>query len=216
MTTYSEWRASPYNTGDPATSLTCQGCHSNGHSGIGEEQLRAAAQVKLASPELARPGEELRLQVEVRNVGAGHSLPTGSSEMRKVWLEVTVTDASGQELFRSGVLDEYGDPDEQAVIYGTVWKDDRGGPTVRKWRAAEPLYDHRIPPQGSVTETYVLALPQDVQGPLDLRAVLRYRPVSGYYAGILSIVAGSQPIEAPVTEMARDEAVIEVVGTSPD
>ncbi|MCP4518689.1 MAG: hypothetical protein GY824_26130, partial [Delftia sp.] len=209
MTTYSEWRDSPYNTGDPATTRACQGCHGAGHDGVSQEQLASAAQVQVIEPATIRPGQ-VNLRVEVRNVGAGHALPTGATELRKMWLEVTVADANGQELFRSGDVDSYGDPDENTVTYGTVWEDGSGAPTIRMWEAAALVSDHRIPPQALVTETYSFNVPQDVQGPLQAQAVLKYRAISGYFAAIMGVMADSQGIESPVVEMAQDEVLINV------
>ncbi|MCP4534452.1 MAG: hypothetical protein GY831_24935, partial [Delftia sp.] len=80
MTTYSEWRDSPYNSGDPATAHACQACHGDGHDGVSQEQLESAAQVQVLGPATVQPGQA-SLRVEVRNVGAGHALPTGATEL---------------------------------------------------------------------------------------------------------------------------------------
>ncbi len=51
----------------------------------------------------------LRFEVEVRNGTDGHNVPTGFDAERLTWLQVTVTDASGKVVFRSGDLDPNGD-----------------------------------------------------------------------------------------------------------
>jgi hypothetical protein len=211
MTTYTEWRDSDYNTGDPATIRTCQDCHDDGHGEVTDEQIQSAAQVQVVAPDTIRAGEEIDLQVEVCNVRAGHHLPTGSTELRQMWLEVTVGDGSGRELFCSGHVDQYGDPDREAVTYGTEWRDEQGSPTARMWDAVELTSDYRIPAQGSVTETYSLTVPEDAETPLHVQATLKYRRIAGYYAGILAIIADSDGIDAPVVEMSQDSASIEVM-----
>ncbi|MBM3262858.1 MAG: hypothetical protein FJY97_05455, partial [candidate division Zixibacteria bacterium] len=51
----------------------------------------------------------IRFKVEVRNPTDGHSVPTGFAPDRPVYLKVTVTDAEGTVIFRSGDLDPNGD-----------------------------------------------------------------------------------------------------------
>lgn len=48
------------------------------------------------------------LSVQIKNL-AGHSLPTGATVDREMWLETIVTDADGKRVFESGTLDENGD-----------------------------------------------------------------------------------------------------------
>jgi Cytochrome c554 and c-prime len=47
--------------------------------------------------------------VEVRNLTNGHNVPTGFTEERPVWLQITVTDPRGVVVFRSGDRDPNGD-----------------------------------------------------------------------------------------------------------
>ncbi len=51
----------------------------------------------------------LAFDVEVRNGTDGHNVPTGFTAERLVFLQVTVTDADGEVVFRSGDLDPNGD-----------------------------------------------------------------------------------------------------------
>ncbi len=51
----------------------------------------------------------LAFSVEVKNLTNGHNVPTGFTEERDVWLEVTVTDPWGRVIFKSGDRDPNGD-----------------------------------------------------------------------------------------------------------
>lgn len=51
----------------------------------------------------------LRFAVDVHNVTDGHSVPSGADADRPMFMEVTVTDATGRVLFRSGDRDPNGD-----------------------------------------------------------------------------------------------------------
>jgi hypothetical protein len=59
----------------------------------------------------------LRFKVQVRNGTDGHNVPTGFTGERLVWLRVTVTDARGEVIFRSGDLDPNGDVRDLHSLY---------------------------------------------------------------------------------------------------
>jgi hypothetical protein len=212
MTTYSEWRASRFNTGDPATTKTCQGCHfaDGRHGALRPDDLKQAAQLEIFAPAEVTPGAETTVQVRVSNVGAGHDLPTGAAELRQMWLALTVTDAAGREVFASGKTNEYGDPVEGTTIYGTAWQDATGHSTDRLWEAASPLRDRRIPAGGAATEIYRFVLPADVRGPLHVRAALNYRAATGYLTALMTIYLGAEVAPAPVIELAETWASVSV------
>ncbi len=70
--------------------------------------LRAGYQ--LGDVEVLDPGDDgLRFRVQVVNGTDGHNIPTGFIAERSTWLEVTVTDADGAVVFRSGDRDPNGD-----------------------------------------------------------------------------------------------------------
>ena len=64
----------------------------------------------------AGPGG-IEFKVEVRNGTNGHSVPTGFDAERLVFLEVTVTDANGKVVFRSGDRDPNGDVRDLHSLY---------------------------------------------------------------------------------------------------
>jgi hypothetical protein len=69
------------------------------HNGYDIGQIKTEA----ASP------NGIAFAVEVKNLTNGHNVPTGFTEERPVWLEVTVTDPSGRIIFKSGDRDPNGD-----------------------------------------------------------------------------------------------------------
>ncbi|PKO22405.1 MAG: hypothetical protein CVU38_09630 [Chloroflexi bacterium HGW-Chloroflexi-1] len=217
MTTYSEWQRSRFNTGDPATATTCQGCHfaDGRHGALHPEDLQKAAQVELLAPAEAVAGEELALQVRVSNVGAGHDLPTGAAELRQMWLALTVTDATGREVFASGQTNEYGDPIEGAITYGTTWRDAAGNPTDRLWEAVSLLRDHRITAGSSATETYRFIVPPGTVGPLHMRAALKYRAASGYLSALMTTYLQDKVPSSPAIEIGTAETSLPVQNWQP-
>ncbi len=59
----------------------------------------------------------LAFRVEVRNGTNGHGVPTGFDAERLVFLQVDVTDAAGDVVFRSGDLDPNGDVRDNHSLY---------------------------------------------------------------------------------------------------
>lgn len=200
MTTVSEWQASPY-----APDTNCQDCHPAHGQPTPPGDVAA---VEILPPAVVQPGQEMVVQVRVSNTGAGHSLPTGASELRKLWLEVRVSDATGREIFRSGAVDDFGDPLPGSITYGVVWEDADGHPTDRLWEAERVLSDHRLPAAGSLTEDFRFALSSDAAGPLHVSARLNYRRAGGYLSSLMSIYLGEEVPAQAVRVMAEDEVEV--------
>jgi mono/diheme cytochrome c family protein len=254
--TYSEWKNSPYNTGDPETTVNCQDCHmrqrpgipatgkterpdnpgtacedcperehiwthyfvganaivtkllgSDMHAQMAIERLQNAADLELIKDGRYKKDSLSHIQVKVINSGAGHYLPTGLTEVREMWLDVSITDASGKSLLRSGGLDTEGNIDKTAVKYFTQLGNDIGQPVLNAALADRILYDYRIPPKGYVTETFAFYIPDDVKVPLKIDVLLKYRSVSQSLANIL---LGDKAPEIPVVIMTRLEEEIEL------
>ena len=172
---------------------------------MAEERLKNAAKVELVVPSSIKPGELLKFRVKVENVGAGHYIPTGLTEVRQAWLDVAVADADGNELYRSGKLDAEGHPDEDAVVYHTIFGNAKGQPTYKVWEATHVISDYRIPPKGYMMERYVFMVPQEVKLPLQVRAVLRYRGAPQWLAVEL---LGNQAPTIPIVDMAEATATV--------
>ena len=95
-----------------------------------DRQLERLAEVRDKGTELLRRGyvlgdidvrragvNGLAFDVEVENGTDGHNVPTGFVAERVVFLQVTVTDASGEVVFRSGDLDPNGDVRDLHSVY---------------------------------------------------------------------------------------------------
>ncbi len=148
------------------------------------------------------------MQVRVSNLDAGHHLPTGATELRTMWLALSVVDADGQVIFSTGGIDEYGDPVAGSVFYGTRWLDAEGEPTTRLWEAAAVDVDHHIPAGESVVESLPYTVPDDAVSPLTVTATLRYRAASGYLSSLMSIYLQEEVADAATLNMAS--GIIEI------
>ena len=63
---------------------------------LATQMLQSAATLKMDAPQVVAPGEEASVSVTITNGGAGHYLPTGLTEVREMWLDVSVVDAAGK------------------------------------------------------------------------------------------------------------------------
>jgi hypothetical protein len=76
-----------------------------------EDLLRAACTLRLELPAAAQAAGMLPVTVAVTNTGAGHNVPSGFSQERQMWIELTVTDADGASIYRSGYLVDSAHPE---------------------------------------------------------------------------------------------------------
>ncbi len=119
---------------------------------IARDRLARAAEIEIEPYEIN--GGELRFEINVTNVGAGHMLPTGVTEERQVWLEVELYDENGELLEHWGATDEHGKIAEDTLILGTVFGDANGDPTHKIWFAESVLEDRRIAPRETDSQGY--------------------------------------------------------------
>jgi hypothetical protein len=176
------------------------------HADHARNRLKAAAKLEIIPSDMPQRPGLFEFRVKVSNVGCGHYLPTGLTEMREMWLDVSVVDAEGNVLHHSGALDANGEIDPDAVIYHTVLGDANGNPTWKMWEAARVLNDYRIPPMGYRLERYSAYVSADAKLPLTVRAKLNYRSVAPH---LVKMLLGDQAFEVPIIEMTQAELVTE-------
>ena len=64
-----------------------------------------AVPIELVAPANVRPGQPVTIQAVLTNNKAGHDFPTGPLDIIQAWVEVTVTDQTGNVVFRTGQRD---------------------------------------------------------------------------------------------------------------
>ena len=158
-----------------------------GDAELAEANLKAAATVDITAPETVGQSGTAEVTATITNVGAGHDLPTGLTEVRQMWVEVVATDRTGKELGRS------------RHDYGTVLKDAKGKHPVEMWNAAGIYSDDRIPPLESRDVT--LTVPVSADQAAKVTATLYYRTASPE-------IAHQSGVDIPTTTMAATETVV--------
>ncbi|MEW6678518.1 MAG: multiheme c-type cytochrome [Pseudomonadota bacterium] len=137
------------------------------------------------------------LRIKVTNVRAGHHLPTSLTFIRRIWLDVTITDDQGRVILRSGELDEHNRVDKDTVIFGNHSVDKHGKPTVNPWEIAGFDELNTIPPKGHRYGIYAFQLPADAQG-FKVVAKLNYQ---SYDQKVADKLLGDKAIKVPTVEM---------------
>jgi len=132
------------------------------------ELLQAAAKVENS---ISADG---KLNVRVKNVGAGHALPTGVADFRQLWLDITVKDAKGDIVLSEGKMDDKGNVAKDARFFQKVFGDKDGKPVgLVFWRYEKMLKDTKIPANGYRDERF--DIPTDAVYPLQVETKLMFR-----------------------------------------
>ncbi len=177
------------------------------HAAIAVKRLQSAATVDLSLPKQAEDGDIARFRVKVTNVGAGHNLPTSLTEVREMWLDVKVTDAKGQELYRSGALDAAHNLTDGTVRFYTPAVDEKGNHTVKPWEVTRFNYNTTIPPKGYAERDFAFLVPDDAPGPLAVEVKLRYR---SFPQAVANLLLKDQAPVLPIVDMATAAGSIPV------
>ena len=189
------------------------------HRDMAIERLQSAATLVVDAPRSAEAGDTVTIDVSITNSGAGHMLPTGLTEMRQMWLDVTATDGDGNQLYRSGALDEDGKIDVAVVVYHTVLGDADGNATSKMWLAESILSDHRIAPRETAVEEHTFTIPEGAKDPVTISAKLQYRSApqaiidylfdeGTYVVPVISMAQASDSINSPDSDASDANAVV--------
>ncbi len=157
--------------------------------GIDRDAQKAAVRALLESSvtmsvEAERNGEgdTLFVDVTVENDLTGHSIPSGVSFAREMWIEIVLRDGAGTELHHAGALAPNGDlatleEDPTLGFFGAIAYDAQDRPTPFNFRAVRVDESRLLPFQASRTTSYSFGLPRLDPGPFQLEASLRFRAV---------------------------------------
>lgn len=138
------------------------------------------------------------LHIHITNTGAGHKLPTGLTDIRQMWLSISITDKKGSPIYTSGIPDKSGYLPKDTIMYNTIFGDSSGKPVVNISKARQILKDKRIAPLQTVTEH--IRLPTSKWRHLTIHVKLCYRSAP---QEILDTVLGKGKQHLPVITMAK-------------
>jgi Tfp pilus assembly protein PilF len=139
--------------------------------------------------------------VVIQNKNIGHSLIPEVRDLYEAWVEVTVKDAGGNEIYHSGFSKPDGMLDTRAHSF-TNRPVNVSGEFVdnhKVWTIHSMAYDNSIQAGRSALVRYEFQIPSHVSGPLSITARVNYRHLRQSY---LNNVFGEDHPLYPVVELA--------------
>ena len=136
------------------------------------ERLKSAADLELFP--IYHNGKLDELKVRVKNIRAGHNLPTSLTNVRQMWLEVTAKDEAGKIVMTSGTLNEDGSLPETARNFNSDGMGDDFHFAIDPWVVTAFSKHETIPPRGYKDVFYGIHFPADLKK-ITLEVKLRYR-----------------------------------------
>ncbi len=170
--------------------------------------------IRPENPTLVR-GRPYLLEVVSRNLATGHAFTQGTADSNEIWLELTVRDGD-RILAHSGLIDEAGVVDPDAYRLNSFVIDSEGHRVENRsaGRIFTKVYDHQVPPGAAAVTHYRLDVPEDLEGPLTIEVVMRYRKFDEQLmAFVYGPVDGRALVKTlPAVEITRDRVVLSIDG----
>ena len=136
------------------------------------ERLKSAADLEL-SP-VYDNGQLTELKVRVKNIRAGHNLPTSLTNVRQMWLEITAKDEAGRIIMTSGTLAPDGTLPPETRNFNSDGMGSDFHFAIDPWVVTAFSKHETIPPKGWKDVYYGITVPVGVkQVTVDTR--LRFR-----------------------------------------
>jgi hypothetical protein len=157
----------------------------------------------------------LAIHLTVDNSRTGHSMPSGSADLRLLWMEVRVRigdDSGGKPVFveEPESLDESNayslagrgkfdslllgpEVPKGSRIYRAVFTDGAGQATLDSYKAVAKLFDNRLKAAEKRKESYRFVVPEGEKGEITIKATLKYLPYSSTFTARFGL-----PLPEPV------------------
>lgn len=159
--------------------------------GVDVESIKAASErmLKLSLvvaveglPSSVAAGGDIGFTMAVTHRRVGHAIPSGVSFWRELWIDVSVLDADGTLVYRSGYLEENGDlvsaeDDPDLASFTSVVFDAEGERDPLPWDIVTidetPMLDFGE----TRRKSYAIPVHSGFEGPLVLAIAVRFRPI---------------------------------------
>lgn len=168
-----------------------------------ENQLRDS----ITAPYFYYLNERAKLNVTVSNIGVGHNFPGGTIDINEAWIEVVITDAQGNMIYSSGIMNEKQEVDPKAYFYRSMPVDRKGKDVWRHdlFNMIGDRYRNSVPPGGSDIAAFEFEIPSWAISPIQVSTALKYRKLNKKYT---AWALENEHLSLPVVDMARDSLLI--------
>jgi Flp pilus assembly protein TadD len=168
-----------------------------------------------SKPFTLAPNDTVQTMVVIQNKNIGHSLIPEVRDLYEGWVEFTVKQADGKEIYHSGFLKPDGSLDERAHSFTNRPVNVNGDfvDNHKVWTIHSVAYDNTIPAGRSVLVRYQFRIPADARGPLTITAKVNYRHLRQSY---LNNVLGKDHPAYPVVELSSRSRVVNLGQNQPE
>jgi hypothetical protein len=135
-------------------------------------KLKAAAELEIHP--VYRTGRLTEVKVRVKNIRAGHNLPTSLTNVREMWLEIVGKDGSGTIVLQSGGFDSPGTLVPDTRVFNSEGMGKEFHFAIDPWVVTAFSRHETIPPRGYKDVYFGVSQPKKA-GPVAIEARLRYR-----------------------------------------
>jgi hypothetical protein len=173
-------------------------------------QVEGAIELSIkATPMDAPQSHAMTIEVTVDNSRTGHSMPSGSADLRLLWLEVTAHIGDRVLTLPAGAAEStvtadsishsiagYGNFDSRLVgpeipkgsrVYRAIFADAKGQATLNSYDAVAKLFDNRLKSAEKRSESYQFTIPEGAKGDFSIEAALKYLPYSSIFTDQLGL-----------------------------
>lgn len=135
------------------------------------ERLKSSAELELTP--IYRGGDLAEIRVRVKNIRAGHNLPTSLTNIRQMWLELVAKDEAGKVILSTGAVAADGTLPEDVRIFNSDGMGNDFHFAVHPWVVTSFSRHDTIPPKGYKDVFYGIN-PAGVKN-VSIEVKLRYR-----------------------------------------
>ncbi len=153
--------------------------------------------------------------VVIQNKNIGHSLIPEVRDLYEAWVEFTVKDADGKDIYHSGFLKPDGMLDPRAHSFTNRPVTDQGDfvDNHKVWTIHSVAYDNTVQAGRSALVRYQFRIPANAQGNLTVTARVNYRHLRQSY---LNNIFGPDHPAYPVVELASRTRVLKIGANTPE
>jgi hypothetical protein len=171
-------------------------------------QVEGALELKIEAASMDSD-RRIAIDITVDNTRTGHSMPSGSADLRLLWLEViahfgdqtltlpaavveseTTNETEAYSLVGRGKFDALligPEIPKGNRVYRAIFTDANGQATLDSYDAVAKLFDNRLKAAEKRKEVYRLTVPEGVKGDISIEATLRYLSYSSLFADRLGL-----------------------------
>ena len=160
------------------------------------------------------PNDLVEAMVVIQNKNIGHSLIPEVRDLYEAWVEFTVKDTTGAEIYKSGFLKPNGSLEDHAHSFTNrlVNTDDTMVDNHKVWTIHSVAYDNTVQAGRSTVVRYQFRIPPGLTGPLTVTARVNYRHLRQTY---LNNIFGDDHPAYPIAEIASRTRTLNIGDNAP-